>query len=89
VANRSEPSSETNDSQNAIPPSQVTGKDELSCSVDSLNLDVTEEDSEEEEEEEEEEVISDKESGKNDSHSIVFTPLQVAQAFSHFSYAAS
>jgi Alpha-kinase family len=69
--------------QQSMLSSQVTGIDEISCSLSSLNLDMIEENSEEEDE------ISDEESVKSDSQPVIFSPSQVAQAFSHFSYSES
>jgi Alpha-kinase family len=59
----------------------VTGRgiNEIATNVMALDLNKIEEGSEEEEE-------SDEESTKENGQSIIYTPSQVAQAFSHFSY---
>jgi Mg-chelatase subunit ChlD len=66
--------------QKSIQQMKVSGINEISSRMVSLDLGLIEEGSEEEDED------SDEESVENDVRSIVFTPSQVAQAFSHFSY---
>jgi Mg-chelatase subunit ChlD len=60
---------------------KVSGINKIASNLVSLDLGMIEEGSEEEEDED-----SNEESVNNDVRSIVFTPSQVAQAFSHFSY---
>ena len=62
------------------------GMNEVARNVASLDLSIIEEGSEEGEEDEDEDEDGDDEYTNQNKAKILFTPTQVAQAFSHFSY---